>query len=667
MEDERTPKTADWEPGTLEKTRRAIGEIGAEEARLMQKKLGGEILREKAAPVTDDSLPSSYRRRHAVVVGGPARSAPSSYSQPSASEEAEPPKKKRRASPALPAINSRAASKIDKLMMSNGYEIKPNYGLFNFIRKFQRDGEERIIPAFREVTLKSFVDTLDSFITTIKTVIQISPNTYKAKIAGETDARFKFLRMVAGWKMSPMRLAFSDLDSIDRPLVVADLSAVTREIYRCVLSVYYYGPSKIPKLIKDIYTDESSYPEADLDKFSRLAKEAITSWMFIENEIVRKLYPILMRLCSDTFEEYPEFFTKKISSVLKFIGLQKFDLLLPEKQREDGAAPAARKEEAKKAEEPAKGKKDEVVDTGIALLDRLFPQAGFARLEERPDLFPYFQPLYKFGDGFSIVSPVNPLQTTIVLLRIVEDCFQGCRNINFAVDDEKGGALPSGRAKMKVDTFQEILDDWSAYRENVFEQLYCEPLKNLANSIYSQSDFESSQFGKKLKTSLLWQTTYHFLPNFKFEQLLLERPSDESKYRPLFLRVSFAREYLAKAARECDAAAKTRGIVPAVKNPWERYRFAIPNEISKRLDVLLGAKNKKADTNANNANLIKYTLCIMAVLDWWINNPESPAYSAPPMQIFRVSESDGKPVFSVPTRFDQNKLFVESVKASMKK
>ena len=57
----------------------------------------------------------------------------------------------------------------------------------------------------------------------------------------------------------------------------------------------------------------------------------------------------------------------------------------------------------------------------------------------------------------------------------------------------------------------------------------------------------------------------------------------------------------------------------------------------------------------------------MAVLDWFINNPDSPAYDTDPMHIYRVSKEDGKPQFSVPERNDQNKLFAEAIKASYAK
>ena len=82
------------------------------------------------------------------------------------------------------------------------------------------------------------------------------------------------------------------------------------------------------------------------------------------------------------------------------------------------------------------------------------------------------------------------------------------------------------------------------------------------------------------------------------------------------------------------------------------------------MDVILGAQNKTAKTNATNANLLKYTLCFISVLDWWINNPDSPAYQTDPMEIYRISPADGKPLFTVEERNDQNKLFIESIKAS---
>ena len=84
------------------------------------------------------------------------------------------------------------------------------------------------------------------------------------------------------------------------------------------------------------------------------------------------------------------------------------------------------------------------------------------------------------------------------------------------------------------------------------------------------------------------------------------------------------------------------------------------------MDVLLGAK-KMTDSAATNANLIKYALMVVAVLDWWVNTPSSPAYSTDPNKIYRINTEDGAPAFSVTTRTDQNKLFAERVKQNIER
>ena len=646
--------TADWAPGTLDKTRKNIGEISDKDAADMAKKLGGQVLYERTSGGNAGGSNKAGRiMRQAPGSGGSSSGSASSAGGSASGSGGMGASGGRRKKEELPVISKKAASTMDKLMMSPEYKIKPNYGMFNFIRSFQKNGMEKIVPEFYAYTIKQATEHMEGFITVIKTLIQIAPATYKTKIASGTESKFKFLRNVAGWAMQPIKVEYINLQGLGEPLIVADLIPLIRQIYKPLITVYYFGNSKIPKLIKEIYTDEAAYPDSPKDKLSQFAKQAITEWLYIETEVIKKLYPLLMRMCSDTYEAYPAFFNTKVGEILKFVGLHKFDLLLPEKPKE-----AAPEEKKPKVAPPEKGIKDSTVITGLKILDQMFPDAGFDRLDEHPDMFPYFQPLFHFKDGFNMLSPENPLQVICVLQHIIEDCFQGCRNIQFPTPEEQ---------KKGADSIISVMDDWSAYREDTFEQLYCEPLCDLVNSVYSQPDFDKSHIGKKTITSLLWQTTYHYMPNFKFEQLLLEHPADESKYRPLFHRTDFARKFLTLVINECDQKAATKASCTLIENPWEHYKFSIPNEVSKRLDVLLGAQNKTANTTANNANLLKYTLCFMAVLDWWINNPGSPAYSTDPMHIWRVSEADGKPLFSVPERKDQNKLFAERIRASYQK
>ena len=187
----------------------------------------------------------------------------------------------------------------------------------------------------------------------------MAPATYKAKIAGGNEIKFKFLRMVAGWNMQTIKLSHIELMDLPQPYVVQDLIPYVRAVYKVLIQVYYYGESKIPKIIKEIYTDEIAYPDAPQDKLSSMAKEAITQWLYIQNEIIKRLYPLLMRMCSDTYEEYPDFFKTKVADILKFVGLHKYDLLLPEKDKPAGTdAKAEAKEKPAVPKRPVKGVKD---------------------------------------------------------------------------------------------------------------------------------------------------------------------------------------------------------------------------------------------------------------------------------------------------------------------
>lgn len=654
-----TPKTADWAPGTLDHTRKNIGSISETEAKKMQQVLGGEVMRER----TEKPHINEPNKNLGVIAREQKKSTgTAAATAANASTQAAAPKQMTKRED-LPEIPRAVEVLIDKLMMSPDYGIKPNYGLFNFIRKFQKNGTEKVVPEFVEINLKMHMDNMETFMTDIKSLIQIAPNTYKAKIVNAQEAKFKFLRMVANWTTQGLKFSFANITQIKDNTLVADLIPYIRAIYRPILTVYYYGENKIPKLIKEIYADIAAYPDVDQNKVSGIAKSAITQWLYISTEIIQKLYPLLMRMCSSNYEEFPDFFKKNIAEILKFLGLHKYDLLLPEKtnqsQDEEENNPEIKKEAPK---EDIKGKRDESVEAGLSLLNQLFPQAGFDNLESFPDLFPYFQPLYNFAEGFNMLSPQNPIQVTVVLIRILEDFLRGCRNISFNLTDEEKDAK-----KTDADTILKIQDDWSAYREDSFEKLYCRPLIRLVNETYSNIDFLGSQLGKKYLTEILWYTRILFLPYFKFQQVSLEKPGEDSKYPQLSRRTNYARTYLTNVVKECDKAAKTHEKVDLIENPWDHYYFDVPNEISKRLDVLLGGQKTSEYTNANNANLLKYTLCILAVLDWWICNPESPAYSGDPMDIYRVSAEDGKPFFSSEIRSDQNKLFADSIRAAYQK
>ena len=660
-----------WEPGTLDATRKNIGAIDKEEAARMTKILGGEIMTEKSAPIDYSKLPKRAPSNRVVrstnVSSQMAKNASSSASSSSSSAPSEPKRKVTKAAN-LPQISAKDNAKIDKLMMSDVYAIKPNYGLFNFLKKLAKDGSEKVIPEFAEITLKAHLDHINVFITVIKSIIQFSPDTYKARIQNETDMKFRFLRKISEWSTKDAKLAYVNLETLQDTPVVADLLPFVKAVYRLLITIHYIGEPAVARAIKEIYADLLHYPNADKDKFSRLAKEAITEWVYLYGQIIKGLYPLLMRMCGTPFDEFPHFFVAQVSSILNFLGLKKFDLLLPEKkvdpeevrkakEAEDKAKEA---EQKKKEQEKEAASQSEMTEKGLALLDRLFPGAGFKKLDTFPDMWPYFDPLYDFDEAYLMLAPENPIQITIILCEILQDIFRACNKMQFNIE---GNPFFSSRE----DNLAKALSEWPVYVDTLFSRDYGEQLKQLVNQTYTQANYVTTRAGKKCVTDILWLTKYSFLPHFTFEQLLLERPINNNKYLALFIRTAFLRDAFNDLTKQIAQVEKTKGAVGGLNNPWEHYDFEITSPISKRLDVLLNAKDKSANTTASNANVIKYISCIISVLDWWINSRGSPAYKADSRRIYRTVPGTQEPAFSIEPREDQDQLFAAAIRAAVQK
>ena len=666
MSDQNSPKRT-LEPGTLDKTRKNIGPIDDAEAIAMQKILGGEILKEKAAPIDYSKMPKNRNRREAVVrasgkmssdVSNESASFGSSSSsafvggRPSGG-------KKVKTDEGLPEISARELKLMDRCMMSAAYNIKPDFGFFNFLFRMSAKNKEKVQKNLGDYVIKRHVDHIQAFVTTIKTFIQISPDAYKAKIATETDLKFKFLRTIGKWQIKDLKNLAFEVEDAAEILTVPMLIPIVRSMYRLLLTVYYIGDQQVSALIREIYTDLGTYPNSDKVRLQSLAKQGLTEWLYLHDQIIKGFYPLLMRMCSTEYVEFPDFFKVKIADILKFLSISKFDLLLPEKRKPEEKKNAEKKEEKKKEPRKIIGEKNEVVNMGLKILEQLFPEAGFLHLDDHPDLYPYFQPIYNFVDGFNVIHPENPLQVTIVLILIIEDLFKGCRNIKFNIEaDEVLGAIPD-----KLDV---VMNDWISYYEDLLGKKIGDYLRTYVNTLYSQRDYAQTNFGKENLNNILWRMRYFFLPNFKFNAPVLQKPINDTKYKPFYGRTDYVRTVFATLTRRIDENAAGKKTVLGVMNPWEKYSFELPNPVSKRIDVLLGAKRDASVSAATNANLIKYTYCIMSVLDWWVNNPASPAYtSSDSTKLYRVNPADGAPQFSVELRTNQNQLFADGVKKAI--
>lgn len=666
-----------YEPGELDKTRKNLGFIEADEAKKMVQVLGGEVGLEKSAPVDEKAI----RRVRSARMTQELRAGNSSHRASRQSESADENGGRIIKSTVTPAVTSQAPtagttvlkdilprldgktrSRMDKLMMLPEYGIKTNYGIFNFLNGFRKNGHDRIAEQFVSVTMQTYVSRLCSFQSNVLKLISVAPKPIQEKIARNPALQYKMLRTIGDWSVHSLDTMYRSILRTPSNVTTASLVNVTRLIYKLVLSVFFIGEQKFVDLLKSVYGEIHSQPKVQKEMLLSLFQNITVDWMYVYQRIPRGLYPLLLRMCSNEYFEFSELFTKQLGKVFKFLGITKYDILLPEKQQEDGAEEkTATPEQTEQAAPNSQSAQEEFqgADMGLKILDRIFPGAGWLNLDTLPDMYPFFQPLYRFQDGFNLISPENPLQVTIILVKIIEDLFEGCRHLVFEVDKEKGKAESAAGSE----SLSTIMNEWSDYREIVFEKLYLPNLRDFVNNLYAQRDFLRNQYGKRLMSNLQWHIYYNFLPYMRFEQLLLDKPSNESKVRILPSRVSVLVDELARITAAADASANEGKEFEEIPNIFAPYKFSLPNVVSQRVGVLLGGGKQKQGSRATNLNLLKYTYAVASVLDWWVNCKTSPAYSGTKIPVCRISPDDGRPVFSVEEREDQNLLFARSIKA----
>lgn len=685
MENQEKKPVFKYEPGELERTRKNLGFVDSDEAKKIADLLGGEVGLEKSAPIDEKAIKkvrdaqrnsalrnnsSGNRERKQeentnTLVGTTPTEQPTVLVKSVASSPV--------VKSVLPHMEYAEKLKIDKIMMDPVYKIKNDYGFFNFFVNLRKGNQDRVASQFVGATLSTYVFRLTNLYEKVLQLISLAPKHVQGKIDKNDEMQYRLLRKIREWAIPSLTGTYKSLEKRGSGYDIQSLIPVTRQIYRMILSCFYLGEKRFIEYGKLIYAEIQGYPEVNKNTLKNLVQDIFTEWLYVYQRVAKGMYPLLLRMTCNEYCDYTELMTKKVSKVFSFLDITKYDILLPQKsEKEDkSSSKPVVKEVAEKDEETVE--EDAVSDTivfpesvhaGLKVLDTIFPGAGWLDLANTPDFYPFYQPLYRFGDGFNIMSPQNPLQVLVILLKILEDLFEGCRQIAFSESTTTG--LYMGQDLTSV---TQVIADWGNYREVVFEKLYLPTLRNFSNHLYSQRDFDKNQYGKRLISNLQWHALYNFLPYMKFEQLLIEKPKNESKYIPLPRVVHYLVTELKKIITEAEEAAKHGTPYLGIKNLYGPYKFEIPNVVSQRINVLLGAQ-KKQGSKATNFNLLKYTYAIVSVLDWWVNDKNSLAYRNKKNikgEIWRVAEDGQTPIFSVDERSDQNVLFAKSLKSATKK
>jgi hypothetical protein len=689
--------SAIYEPGELEKVRGRLGPVDESEAKRIAQKLGGEIGTEKSVLNMPVKKNSGYAKRDKAGLDIPGRNSGRSgrpvdtvdddddYGRTdlAAKQEKDPSDD--------PSVQLKTSYfervKMDRYAAQMEFEIKSPIQAFFSILCFFGEPADNVNPNFVNNRIGAYFKKIEQLVNCTRGILPRN-NAKRSERLKKTSPYFlSILDVIRYWDIERIDEEITRLQSKQRPVTTFDFAEIMRNIYRPIfvleklnMDVHIKGAYKL--LYKVICVDDPSEPK---EKIQALIRAALASFVDIRREVHFGLYPLLMKYISDRWFPYDQLFIDRRRRLMSFLGLTENDQIKPqdpaagqaenvdmenvredtnseveaESIQEDGAAdPQAAEKRAR--EEAAKIEK-RAVDHSVRALESLFPKAGWEKLEEYPDLYPYFVNVYQLRRGYELLGPSDPLQQVAVLMHIMEDICVGLRNVTFGA-----AAGPDGNPAQINELISTTISNWQRYIEDSFSKEYLPRLSEYCSIIEHSAESRMSSFAKKTLDGLRWLKRLYFLPYFKFESLG-PPPFQKQDVTAIYSEVRNLRKYLTMVAAGIEhgnqlGGAEAKAHCDGIDNPWNRYVFEIPNPVSRRLDALLTHGRR------NNTVLVFFALSVVTILDNLLNNENSWAYGEKAGPIFRSVNNQGvKPIFGIDNKLDADKIFKEEMRKKQEK
>ncbi|MBT3273351.1 MAG: diguanylate cyclase [Spirochaetales bacterium] len=618
-----------YDPGELENTKDNLGSISDSEARQMTEILGGEIGIERA----DEDLENKYQKLRELNRRKTDRILPSEQvkgrHQPISGQIEE-----ERYSTAIEPIKKTSyfnMVKINLLSARSEYGIKTITGAFASIFSFFLPIQDYINPKFIIKGDEIFFLHIEALVLSIRSLL-IQNQKHPANRL-RNPLFIQILGILKDWDIEGLHQELTHLQIAPRHLTFRYCSNLAKKIYTPIIQLIDLAEGhSILYAIKRLYDlDTLSLPEkhSEMEKIKSHYNTAITEYEFIFHVLKRRCFPLLMKLSCRYFSEHNSFFLSRRGNILRFLQLSEEDILkIPGNSSQSDNLEPADVEEVPTAQERRWIEKP-ALHKGFEILDRLFPAAGWNKLDEFPDMYPYFRPLIMFPRGFELVPPRDPLQQIVILASVLRELYYGFRSIEF------GSIQKKSTGKIGVaSVIDSVIDRWRQFLDELVAQHYLSTLYEYCREVEKNAHFAVSVYGSKQKDYLVWLKKAYTLPH-----LVVARPRPhEAQYSVPKLSMLTAElvELFSHIAREL--AGSSNGKIESVQNPWQNFEFEIESKISRRFCDVLNLYHEET----TNANLILYTYSILLILDSLLNDPSSFYYPYPGESLYRREDEDSQ-------------------------
>ena len=694
--------SAIYEPGELDRVRGKLGPIDESEAKRMAQILGGEVGTEKNSSIQKSVKNTGQIRRETVelaIPGQKKRRRGGHVETADMEEDGEsggirlPPK-----NPGDdPSIRLKTPYferlKMDRYAAQFEFDIKNSMQVLVSFFSFMGEPTDYVNPRFVNRRMNVYYSKVEQLVTSTRSLFPRNNARRTERLKKTSPFVLAILDTIRYWNIERIDGDLAKIQAHPRSAKVSEFTDILRAIYKPLfvlekldMDSHIKGAYKL--LYKLIYIENPVEPK---EKNQELIRVALSSFADIRREVHFGLYPLLMKFISDRWMPYERLFTERRQRFMSFLDASESDQVQPlhltPEQVENGNLEAVRediKKELDKEAALANGEEDyedpddpEVIERkaqaaaaeaekralnhSLNALETLFPKAGWDRLTEFPDMYPYFVSVYGLRRGYELIAPTDPLQQVAVLMHILEDLCVGLRYVTFGIVPG-----PDGKSVRVQEIIGETITNWRRYIDDGFSKEYLPRLTEYCRLLDHSAESRTSPYAKRTLNELRWTKRLYFLPYFKFESLG-PPPFQKQDIAAIYGEIRNLRKNFTAVAASIEQANRRGGLeinasCDGIENPWAKYNFEVPNPVSKRLDALLGPGKR------NNAALVFFALSTVTVLDNLVNSESSWAYNEQRGALFRSVGDEGiTPLFGIDNKIDADQIFKDSLKQKEQK
>ncbi len=342
----KVPK-AIYAPGELDKVRQNLGSIDKDEAKRMVEILGGEVGLEKTH-VEEKTRQKPKRRNELVDVHVKGSSSHYSRGQPKRRvelpvEENTVEKKKRiiidpADDPSIPfKLPYKERIKMDRFAAQPEFEIKNTSQVFSSVLSIFTELPDYVNPEFIHHRMKDIYQRIEMLVTSMRTLFPRNNVQRNEKVKKTSGFAYSVLDIIRYWNIEKISSELKKIQSHPRNVKVSEFADILKSIYKPLfildkldLEVHIKGSFK---MLFKVLSLENAAPESK-NKNQEILRNALSAYVAIKRDVHYILYPMLMKLLSDRWMTYNNFFIQKKNRYMHFLSVSEPDQILPVSREE---------------------------------------------------------------------------------------------------------------------------------------------------------------------------------------------------------------------------------------------------------------------------------------------------------------------------------------------